>query len=48
VNLQMHPLYGRRLGESRMKVCVPYHRGNSMTMIGAVSINKVEEVFYGD
>lgn len=45
-NLQMHPIYGRAYGKTRATISSPYHRGNYMTIIGAISINKIEAIAY--
>lgn len=45
-HLQMAPRYGRAYGKERAIVKAPYKRGNQMTMIGAISIEKVEAALY--
>ena len=42
----MHPIYGRAYGKSRATISAPYHRGNYMTIIGAISISKIEAIAY--
>lgn len=44
----MHPIYGRAYGKNRATITAPYHRGNYMTIIGAISINKIEAIAYSD
>jgi DDE superfamily endonuclease len=46
-HLQMRPRYGRAYGRERAYLCAPYHRGHQITMIGAISIDKVEAAMYG-
>lgn len=45
-NLQMHPRYGRAYGGQRATLSAPYHRGNSISIIGAISIKKIEALTY--
>ena len=45
-NLQMHPRYGRAYGGQRAMLSAPYHRGNSISMIAAISIKKIEALTY--
>ncbi len=44
----MHPLYGRAYGKNRATISAPYHRGNYMTIIGAISLNKIETIAYSE
>lgn len=44
----MHPIYGRAYGKNRATISAPYHRGNYMTILGAISINKIEAIAYGE
>ena len=46
-NLQMTPRYGRAEGGARAVSKVPYQRGNHITLIGAISVDKVEAALYG-
>lgn len=46
-NLQMAPRYGRAYGKQRATISAPYNRGNHITMIGAISLFKVEAALYG-
>ena len=43
----MSPRYGRAYGKERAKISAPYNRGNHITMIGAISIFRVEAALYG-
>lgn len=43
----MTPRYGRAYGCERATVSAPYKRGNHITMIGAISVTKVEAALYG-
>ena len=43
----MHPIYGRGLSGERIVCSAPYQRGHKMTMIGAISVEKVEAAMYG-
>lgn len=47
-NLQMAPRYGRSYKKSRAYYAVPFNRGNRLTLISAISINKVEVALYGE
>jgi len=47
-NLRMSNLYARAEGGSRIKMPVPFDRGTQFSMIGAISINKVEAALYGE
>jgi len=44
----MAPRYGRAYGGERAISYVPYHRGNKITMISAISIEKIEASMYGE
>jgi transposase len=44
----MAPLYGRGYGGERVIESVPFNRGNRLTMIGAISFEKVEAAQYGE
>ena len=41
-NLQMCPRYGRAYGGERATLSAPYQRGSQITMISAISLEKVE------
>lgn len=43
----MVPRYGRAYGGERAIMFAPYQHGNQITMIGAISIEKVEAAMYG-
>jgi len=43
----MVPRYGRAYGSTRATISAPYQRGNQLTMIGAISVEKVEAAMYG-
>lgn len=47
-NLQLAPLYGRSRGKSRVHYAVPFNRGKRLTLISAISIEKVEAALYGE
>lgn len=47
-NLQMAPLYGRGYGGERVMEAVPFNRGNSFTMLSAISSTKIEAALYGE
>lgn len=47
VNLQMAPRYGRAYGKERAVISAPYQRGNMITVIGAISLHRVETAMYG-
>lgn len=47
-HLQMSPRYGRAYGSERAVMSSPYQRGNQLTMIGAISIEKIEAAMYGE
>ena len=42
----MHPRYGRAYGANRATITAPYHRGNFMTIFGAISLNGIEALTY--
>ena len=46
-HLQMAPRYGRAYGGERATLSAPYQRGCHITMIGAISIKKIEAAMYG-
>lgn len=43
----MAPRYGRAFGSERACISAPYQHGNQITMIGAISIDKIEAAMYG-
>lgn len=47
-NLRMSSAYARAEGGSRIKMPVPFDRGPQFSMIGAISVNKVEAALYGE
>jgi transposase len=47
-NLRMAPLYGRAPGGKRAVDAVPFNRGNRLTMLSAISFEKVEAALYGE
>lgn len=47
-NLRMSSAYARAEGGERVKMPVPCERGPQISMIGAISINKVEAALYGE
>jgi transposase len=44
----MAPLYGRGYCGERVAASVPFNRGNRLTMISAISFEKVEAALYGE
>lgn len=44
----MAPLYGRGYMGERIMQAVPFNRGNKLTMISAISFEKVEAALYGE
>lgn len=42
----MHPIYGRAYGSERATITAPYHRGNYMTILGAISLDGIKAVTY--
>lgn len=42
----MSPRYGRAYAGERATTYTPYHRGNKLTMISAISVNEVEAAMY--
>jgi transposase len=47
-NLQMAQLYGRGYGGERVATAIPFNRGNRLTMLSAISFEKVEAALYGE
>jgi hypothetical protein len=47
-NLQMAPLYGRAILGERAIISKPSKYGNKITMISAISIDKIEASLYGE
>jgi hypothetical protein len=47
-NLRMAPLYGRATGGERVVEVIPFNRGNRLTMLSAISFEKVEAALYGE
>ena len=47
-NLRMESSYARAEGGGRVKMPVPFNRGPQISMIGAVSTEKVEAALYGE
>jgi len=47
-NLRMAPLYGRAQGGERVVHAVPFDRGNRITMLSAISFEKIEAALYGE
>ena len=47
-NLRMAPLYGRAPGGERVVNAVPFNRGNRLTMLSAISFEKIEAALYGE
>lgn len=43
----MAPRYGRAYGKERAMLMAPYQHGNQMTMISAISVEKIEAAMYG-
>ena len=46
-NLRMASTYARAEGGERIKMPIPFEHGPQYSMIGAISINKVEAALYG-
>jgi len=44
----MAPRYGRAISSERVFIPVPYQRGCQITMMGAISVEKIEAAMYGD
>jgi transposase len=44
----MAPRYGRAYGSEPAVSYAPYNKGNKITMIGAISITRVEAAMYGE
>ena len=47
-NSRMAPLYGRALGGERVINAVPFNRGHRLTMLSAISFEKIEAALYGE
>lgn len=47
-NLRMSLPYGRSEGGERIKMPIPFEHGPQFSMIGAISVNKVEAALYGE
>ena len=47
-NLQMAPMYGRGYKQARVPYAVPFNRGSRLTLISAISFQKVEAALYGE
>jgi transposase len=47
-NLRMTTAYARIEGGKRIKMPVPFDHGPQFSMIGAISINKIEAALYGE
>ena len=47
-NLRMSSSYARAEGGTRIKMPIPFAHGPQFSMIGAISINKVEAALYGE
>ena len=47
-NLQMAPLYGRAYKKERVRYSVPLNRGSRLTLISAISFQKVQAALYGE
>jgi len=45
-HLAMTRLYGRALGQSRVRTAVPYHRGSKYSIISAISTEKIVASLY--
>ena len=43
----MSPIYGRAFGKDRAVMSAPYLHGNQITMISAISLDKIEASMYG-
>lgn len=46
-NLRMSSAYARAEGGERIKMPIPFEHGPQFSMIGAISVNKVEAALYG-
>lgn len=44
----MAPLYGRGYKQARVRYSVPFARGNKLTLISAISFQKIEAALYGE
>src|SRR5689334_12880670 len=47
-NLRMSSPYARAEGGERIKMPIPFEHGPQFSMIGAISVNKVEAALYGE
>jgi transposase len=47
-NLQMSPLYGRGYKQARVPFSVPFAPGSRLTLISAISFQKIEAALYGE
>jgi transposase len=47
-NLRMSNAYARAEGGERIKMPIPFDHGPQFSMIGAISVNKVEAALYGE
>jgi hypothetical protein len=47
-NLRMSSVYARIEGGQRIKMPIPFERGPQFSMIGAISVNRVEAALYGE
>jgi hypothetical protein len=47
-NLRMSSTYARAEGGERIKMPIPFEHGPQFSMIGAISVNKVEAALYGE
>lgn len=47
-NLRMSNPYARAEGGERIKMPIPFEHGPQFSMIGAISVNKVEAALYGE
>ena len=43
----MAPRYSRAYGKERAMIMAPYQHGNQMTLISAISVEKIEAAMYG-
>jgi len=47
-NLKMSTAYARAQGGNRVKMAEPFNRGTRISMIGAISLKKIEAALYGE
>jgi transposase len=47
-NLRMESTYARAEGSTRIKMPVPFNRGPKLSIIGAISMKKIEAALYGE